>query len=83
MGSEDLLSLLIYFFTTGGIPILQIENPYFIRFVEVLVSLAPACNFQLPKRTKFTADIMKELNVVKKQVKQDIHVSFSSIPAMY
>ena len=75
MGSEDLLKLLVYFFTTGGIPILQIENPYFIRFVEVLVSLAPGCNFQLPKRTKFMAEIMKELDLVKKQVKQNIYVS--------
>ena len=79
MGPEDLLRLLVYFFTTGGIPILQIENPYFMRFVEILVSLAPGCTFQLPKRTKFTAEIAKELDVVKKQVKQNIQVSIPLI----
>lgn len=75
MGPDDLFKLLVYFFTTGGIPILQIENPYFVRFVEILVSLAPGCAFQLPRRTKFTAEICKELEVVKKQIKQDLQVS--------
>jgi hypothetical protein len=53
----------------------QIENPYLIRIVEALISFAPSCNFQLPKNSKFTAKITKELEIVKKQVKQDIYVS--------
>ena len=60
MGSEDLLQLLVNFFTTAGIPFLQIENAYFARFVEVLVSLAPGYAFRLPCRTKFTTEVFKE-----------------------
>jgi hypothetical protein len=75
MGPGDLLQLLTYFFTTGGIPFLQVENAYFVRFVEILVSLAPGCTFKLPKRTSFMTEVCKEMEVVRKQVETEVQVS--------
>lgn len=75
MGPDDLLQLLVYFFTTAGVPFLQIENAYFVRFVEILVSLAPGCTFKLPRRTKFAAEVAAESESLKSAVSKDIQLA--------
>jgi len=67
------MQLLVNFFTTAGIPFLQVENAYFSRFVEILVSLAPGCSFKLPRRTKFTTEVFKESENISSAVIGELH----------
>src|SRR5690606_33660912 len=75
MGPDDLMQLLVNFFTTAGIPFLQVENAYFARFVEILVSLAPGCTFRLPRCTKFTTEVFKEAENVTSAVMRELQTA--------